>query len=113
MAAPPTAHAFAGYMTIDSIGTEPARIVGVTSPAFSRIEIHESRQEDGMMRMRALPELRIAGGERLVLQPGAVHLMLMDPKASLRLGDTVTVRVMIDGGESIDVLLTVRLDPNS
>ena len=64
-----------------------------------------------MMRMRALPELRISGGERLVLRPGGVHLMLMEPNAPLRRGDTVTARLIVDGGEPGDVLLSVRSNP--
>ena len=112
LAAPPSSHAFAGYMTIDSVGADPVRVIGATSPAFSRISFHESTQaEDGMIGMRALPELRIAGGERLVLQPGGLHLMLMEPNAPLRLGDTVTVRLIVDGGEPSDVLLTIRSNP--
>ena len=111
LAAPPTSHAVAGYMTIDNIGTGLAKVVGVTSPVFSRIAIHGSKQEDGMMRMRAVSELRIASGERLVLQPGGMHLMLVEPNAPLQLGDTVAVRVILDGAEPIDVLLTVRSNP--
>ena len=87
-------------------------VIGATSPAFSRINFHETNQaEDGMMRMRALPELRISGGERLVLRPGGVHLMLMEPNAPLRRGDTVTARLIVDGGEPGDVLLSVRSNP--
>jgi hypothetical protein len=63
-------------MTIDSVGADPVRVIGATSPAFSRINFHESKLEDGVMRMRALPELRITGGEQLVLQPCGVRLML-------------------------------------
>ena len=64
-----------------------------------------------MVRMRALSELRIARGERLVLQPGGLHLTLMEPNTPLRLGSTVTVRLIVDGGEPSHVLMTVRSKP--
>ena len=58
----------------------PVTIVGASSPAFGEVSLHETRIVDGVSRMRALPELRIAPGDSAVLKPGGMHLMLMQPQ---------------------------------
>ena len=63
---------------------------------------HVTRVVDGVSRMRALPELRIAPGESAVLKPGGLHLMLMQPGAALQPGSRVAIAFSLkDGGKAL------------
>ena len=89
----------AGFGRIENTCPTPVTIVGVSSPAFADTSLHETRIVDGVSRMRALPELRIAPGRAATLKPGGMHLMLMQPHAQLKPGSKVVVEFALkDGG---------------
>ena len=89
----------AGFGRIENTCATPVTIVGASSPSFAEVSIHESRIVDGVSRMRAVPELRIAPAGSAVLKPGGLHLMLMSPTAKLKPGSRVVVEFKLkDGG---------------
>jgi copper(I)-binding protein len=90
----------AGFGRIENPCGNPVVIVGASSAAFGDVSLHETRVVDGVSRMRAMPELRIAPGESAVLKPGGLHLMLMQPGAALQPGSKVVVEFKLkDGGK--------------
>jgi periplasmic copper chaperone A len=68
-----------------------AILVGAASPVAAVVEIHEMAHEGGMMRMRAIGELKLPAGKAVELRPGGYHVMLMDLKQPLKEGETVPV----------------------
>ncbi|HEY0662429.1 MAG TPA: copper chaperone PCu(A)C [Lysobacter sp.] len=89
----------AGFGRIENRCPSPVTIVGVSSPAFADTSLHETRIIDGISKMRALPELRIAPDAAAMLKPGGMHLMLMQPHAPLKPGSRVVVEFALkDGG---------------
>ena len=99
-AAPPGAHMRAGYATLRNGGDAPLVVRGARSDAFGEVSMHSTQIEDGIARMRELPEITLAPGERVVLEPGGKHLMLMRPARELELGETATVVFEIGDGTS-------------
>lgn len=102
----------AGFGTIENRCTAPVTIVGVSSPAFGEVSLHETRIVDGVSRMRALPELRIAPGGSATLKPGGMHLMLMQPRAALKPGSKVSVEFALKGGGKLLGEFVVRTPAN-
>jgi copper(I)-binding protein len=89
----------AGFGRIENRCPSPVIIVGVSSPAFADTSLHETRIIDGISKMRALPELRIAPDAAAMLKPGGMHLMLMQPHSPLKPGSKVVVEFALkDGG---------------
>jgi copper(I)-binding protein len=88
----------AGFGRIENPCAMPLTITGARSPAYDSVELHESRVVDGMNRMRAVPELRIAPDGAAVLKPGGLHLMLMDPRAPLKEGSRVVIEFTLQDG---------------
>lgn len=105
---PPKTMMMAGYARIENRCGEPATIVGASSPAFGDVSLHETRIVDGVNRMRALPELRIAPDASAVLKPGGMHLMLMQPRAPLKEGSRVAVEFALKDGGVLRGELEVR-----
>lgn len=98
----------AGFGRIENRCTKPVTIVGVSSPAFEDVSLHETRMVDGVSRMRALPELGIAPDGAAVLKPGGMHLMLMEPHAPLKEGGRVTIEFKLKDGGVLRGELEVR-----
>ena len=91
----------AGFGRIDNPCAKPVTVVSASSAAYGSIELHESKVVDGVNRMRAVPELRIAPDGAAVLQPGGLHLMLMQPKAALKPGSRVAIAFRLKDGREL------------
>lgn len=91
----------AGFGRIQNDCPAPMTIVGASSPAFASVELHETRVVDGISRMRAVPELRLAPDGTAVLKPGGMHLMLMQPRAPLKAGSKVAIEFELADGRKL------------
>ncbi|MYD98863.1 MAG: copper chaperone PCu(A)C [Gammaproteobacteria bacterium] len=94
----------AGYCEITNTGPTPVAITGFTAEGL-RVEIHETIDEGGMMRMRPVPRLHLAPGETASLAPGGKHLMLFDFDPNL---ESARIRATIDGGGGHWIVFEVR-----
>lgn len=98
----------AGFGTIENTCDAPVTIVSASSPAFADVSLHESRIENGISRMRALPEVIIPAKGRAVFEPGGKHLMLMDPTRALQAGDELEMTFKLKDGREISATFEVR-----
>jgi copper(I)-binding protein len=83
----------AGYISLRNNTDIEIRISKITSPAYEKIEIHESTLEDGIAKMRRIEALSIPPNSSVTLENGGKHLMLMRPTTST---DTVSLSFYSD-----------------
>jgi copper(I)-binding protein len=108
-ATPAGAKVAAGYMTIVNNGTTPDRLVGGSTSAAGRFEIHEAAMKDGVMTMRPVKGgLPIEPGKTVTLAPGGYHIMFTDLKARLKQGDKVSVTLEFEKAGKTDVTFDVQ-----
>ena len=97
------------FMTIANTGTAADRLTGGSSPVAGRVEIHTMTMENDVMRMRQLEDgLEIPAGGEVTLKPGSFHVMLMDLKQPLKVGDTVPLTLIFKGAGTVETELEVR-----
>jgi copper(I)-binding protein len=106
--APPGVRMMAGYLKLENTGESPLSLQGAATPLFKSAEIHMTRIEDGVARMRHIPNLALAVGEQVSLEPGGMHLMLMGPNRALKAGDCVEIELDFGNAGSISVQFPVR-----
>lgn len=101
----PGRHVSAGYLVLSNTTSEDIRITHITSPEFGKVQIHETKIEDGIARMHALQELIVPANGSVRLERGGKHLMLMRPdeiedSVSLQLysGDAPILTIHFDFG---------------
>jgi copper(I)-binding protein len=76
-----------GYCLLRNAGKMNDKLLKVTSDVIGFFEIHEMSIQNGVMRMRELPDgLVVPKGGVVYLKPGGLHLMLFDIKAPLAVG---------------------------
>lgn len=102
-ATPPGAGVAAAYLTIDNTGGPADRLLGASSDAAGRVEVHETRREGDLMRMRKVEPLDVAAGERVVFAPGGLHVMLMELKAPLRQGERLALTLRFERAGEVSV----------
>ena len=98
----------AGFGRIENRCPAPVTIVGASSPAFGDVSLHETRVVDGVSRMRAMPELVVPANGSVTLEPGGLHLMLMQPRAALQAGSTIEIVFELKGGGTLRGELVAR-----
>lgn len=109
-AAPPGAMMLAGYMVLHNDGDAPVRLVSVQSDAFGTVELHRSLVVNGMETMRPAGEQTIAAGGRMDIRPGGLHLMLMQPRQPLKVGDKVRFHLRFADDSMIEVIASVSAE---
>jgi copper(I)-binding protein len=86
-ATPPGAPVGAAYAVIENKGHSTERLLAVESDACRVVEIHTTTHVDGKMQMRPVEYVDIPAGGRVALEPGGLHLMLVDLKLPLQAGE--------------------------
>ena len=98
------------YLTLTAATAD--RLVTVSTPDANMVQIHESRIESGMMMMRELRDgLALPAGERVALEPGGTHLMLMGVTEPLVAGDTVAFTLTFESSPPLELTASVRQPP--
>jgi len=95
------------YLTIVNNGKRADRLIEASAPAAGHIMIHESQMVDGVMSMRHRENVPIEPGQSVALEPGGLHLMLMDLKQPLRKGEEFDVTLRFEHGGLVKVRVPI------
>ena len=98
----------AAYARITNRCGDAIVVVSASSPAFSEVTLHATTVEGGISRMRAVDSLRVGAGKVAVLEPGGMHLMLMQPRRKLRDGDLVGISFRLADGREVQGRFEVK-----
>ena len=107
-ALPPVQKVTAAYLTVTNTGTAPVTITGGTAELAEALEIHTTREVNGMTRMEPLPELVVPAGGSVTLSPGGTHLMLLGLERMPTPGERVTLCLSAADGSSACTAAEVR-----
>ncbi len=97
----------AAFLQIENKGADDVLLSG-SSPAASKVEIHTMSMDGNVMKMRALDQLALKGGQKIEMKPGnGVHIMLMGLKKPLAVGDTFLLTLTFRKAGKIDTTVEV------
>ncbi|MFC3195504.1 copper chaperone PCu(A)C [Marinicella sediminis] len=105
--APPNARMLAAYAKVTNTSTETLTLTGAFAPDFGMVEIHKTIEVDGVLRMREQPALALPADGEISMQPGGLHIMLMMPERSFKVGDEARICLIYadkDGNEHVQHL---------
>ncbi|MDO8598022.1 MAG: copper chaperone PCu(A)C [Sulfuricaulis sp.] len=105
---PPGVAMMAGYMALRNSTSRSQVLVAASSSGFETVMIHRTIVKGGMAGMAHAPQLELAPNASLIFAPGGYHLMLMNPKRTLRAGDRVDIHLKFRGGLVLPVAFEVR-----
>jgi periplasmic copper chaperone A len=110
---PPGSQVGAAYLTL-----EPKLnmiLTSAKSPVAKTVELHSMSMNDGVMQMRHLDKLTLEAGKAVKLEPGGLHLMLIDLNKPLKIGDKVPLDLKFTHGKNstgtLRVVAVVRSTP--
>jgi copper(I)-binding protein len=85
-----------------------ARLVGASSPVAGVVEIHQTKMEGGVMRMRPVEAIELPAGKAVELKPGGYHVMLMQVPRPLKEGETVPMTLVVEGKDGKRQMIEVK-----
>ena len=102
----PAVDVAAAYMTLVNTAAEPVSLMAISSPHANIVEMHETKEVDGMASMQKVASLRVPARGTLALAPGGAHLMLIGLKRPLPRALDFTLR--FDDGRTVTTSAAVR-----
>ena len=96
------------YLTVVNRNEYDVILTGAASDRSPRVEIHEHRHENGMMKMRKLESIVVPAQGSLVFETGGLHLMLFDLPAPLKVGEAVSLELQFGDGNGVTVEAPVQ-----
>lgn len=102
-----TSRPVAAYLTLVNTGQAKVRLVGIETPIAERAEVHRTIKQDEIMRMEPAGNLELSPGERIVLEPGGLHAMLMDLTQPLDKGENFLLTLRFAESSAIEVTVPI------
>jgi copper(I)-binding protein len=96
------------YLILRNTGGGSDALLGGETAEAARVELHESRLDGEVMRMRKVDRLELPSGESVQLEPGGFHLMLFGLRRSLIEGDSIPLSLDFERSGRIELFVPVR-----
>jgi copper(I)-binding protein len=98
----------AAFLTVLNGLDVPVRLMSAAGDVAAVIELHETINEDGVMKMEPHPEgFEIPAGGILQLQPGGKHVMLLGLVKPLATGASFDLTLNFEGSDAVTVSVPV------
>lgn len=97
----------AAYLTIKNDSSQPDVLLSATCDVASQTMLHLDVTNGSTESMVPAGPITIAPGKTLVLQPGGYHLMLMNLRRTLAVGQTIHVQLVFKRAGTITVNVPV------
>lgn len=100
----------AAYFTLDNQNHHSAQLVKATIDGVARVEIHEHRHVDGMMKMQQVTSVDVAANSQESFEPGGLHLMLFEPSVQIKKGTSLKLTLYFADGNRVYTMADVKRD---
>jgi copper(I)-binding protein len=95
------------YLTVTDHG-EPDTLIGASSAVAAKSELHESFNDNGVMKMRSVENLSVTKDKPITLAPGGYHIMLVGLKRNLVAGTSFPITLSF--AKAGEITATVRVE---
>lgn len=99
----PGAPVAGGYMTIRNKGAAADRLVGASSGAAARVELHVHIREGDVMKMRQVSAYDVPAKGSFELKPGSAHLMFVQISRPFKEGENIPVKLRFEKAGNVSV----------
>ena len=96
------------FVVVENAGASPRAIVAASTEAAAKTELHEMKNDGGMMRMSPVTQIDVPANGKVELKPGSYHVMVFGLKSKPAVGDTIPLTLTFDDGSKVTTTATVR-----
>jgi copper(I)-binding protein len=95
------------YMTITNAGPTDT-LTAVSTPIAATADLHQTINDNGVMKMRAVQSLPIDTGKTVTLAPRGYHIMLTNLKQTLQEGDSFPITLTFQNAGEVTATAKVE-----
>lgn len=99
------------YFVMHNHASEADELVGVSSDSAEAVEMHESKMNGDIMEMQQVTSIPLEAYAEINFAPGKFHIMLVNLKKDLNVGDEILITLHFKNSEDINVKVPVRDAP--
>lgn len=96
------------YLTIENESSETDTLYSIDSEVSDMIQLHETYSKGDLMGMREIGQIVINPGEKVTLEPGGMHIMVMGLKKDLKIEDKVNFNLHFRKAGDIKITADVK-----
>ena len=96
------------YFTLHNHSATADELTGLTTSVADITEIHETKIENDVMQMNMVTSVPLAADEEIIFTPGASHIMLVNIKEELVLGEHIGLILHFKNHE--DIVVEVHIE---
>lgn len=109
--ASPAAKTGAAFISLMNMSGTDDRLIGASSPAAKRVELHTHVENDGIMKMVHVEEgFPVEAGGMIMMQRGGQHVMMMGLNGSLEQDAMVPVTLTFEKAGQVEIMVPVDLE---
>ncbi len=105
---PPGAKVGVAYFTLKNDSKKSDRLLKLSTPVATGVEVHRTEVLDGIARMREVAVLHVDAGQTLEFEPGGLHVMLTGLRKPLAAGTTFDLDLLFEVAGPRKVRVEVR-----
>jgi hypothetical protein len=96
------------YLTLRNEGPAGDRLVGVATEAAKTAELHQSREENGIMKMRPVAGFDLPAHGSVSLAPGGYHIMPIGLARPVKAGGAISVTLRFAKAEPMTLQVPIK-----
>lgn len=101
-----------GYLDLKNTTDKDILITGVSSEISKATELHTMSMKNDKMVMRKIESIKVPAGQTVKMQ-GGFHVMFIGLNKPLKEGDSVKIKLQVEGKSSLEVSLPVQAGKKS
>jgi copper(I)-binding protein len=105
---PPGVTVGVAYFSLKNDTGKSDRLLQISSPVASKVQVHRTEILDGIARMREVAVLHVDAGQALEFAPNGMHVMLMGLKKPLVEGKTFEIEMLFEVAGPRTVKVAIR-----
>lgn len=95
------------FFTVVNNGDTDDALVAANADIAGRTELHETIMQDGQAMMQPVDQINVPAGGEAVLEPGGLHVMLLDLPEPLEVGQTFPVTLTFENAGEVELTVEV------
>lgn len=94
------------FLQIES--KKDAKLIKAKTDVAEMTEIHEMSMDNNVMKMREVESIALPAGKLVELKPGGFHIMLMQLKNQVKVGDEIALTLTIETADKKQETIEVK-----
>jgi len=96
------------FFTVVNNGTEDDALIAAAADIAGSAEIHETVMNDSQAMMQPVEKIDVPAGGEVTLEPGGLHVMLLDLPEPLEVGQTFPVELTFEKAGTVELTVEVQ-----